>query len=76
MKPMLADRIEFAVEAAAKALHEICRRKPQFHWEQSSEEWRVDLRNFVRPIVEAAIEAADEFVAISIPKPKGPIVPP
>lgn len=65
-------RIEFAIEAAAKTLHDNCRKKRQFGWEQSSEEWRVDLRNFVRPIVEAAIEASDEFMAAAVPKPKPP----
>lgn len=63
-------RTEAAVEAAAKTFHENAREKRQFHWEQSSEEWRRDIRNFVRPMVEAALEAADTYMAACIPKPK------
>ncbi len=62
-------RTEAAIEAAARAFHENAREKRQFHWEQSSEEWRRDIRNLVRPMVEAALEAADTYVAASIPKP-------
>lgn len=61
---------EAAIEAAARAFHENAREKRQFHWEQSSEEWRTDIRNFVRPMVEAALEAADAYMAACIPKPK------
>lgn len=65
-------RTEAAVEAAARAFHENAREKRQFTWEHSSEEWRRDIRNFVRPMVEAALEAADAHVAaIVTPKPKG-----
>lgn len=67
---MTDPRTEAAVEAAARAFHENAREKRQFHWEQSSEEWRRDIRNFVRPIVEAALEAADAHMAAAIPKPK------
>lgn len=67
---MTDPRTEAAVEAAARAFHENAREKRQFHWEQSSEEWRRDIRNFVRPIVEAALEAADTHMAAAIPKPK------
>lgn len=63
------ERTEVAVEAAAKALHETSREKRQFHWEQSSEEWRRDIRNFVRPMVEAALTASDAYLA-AVPKPK------
>ncbi|CAM5769874.1 hypothetical protein [Bosea minatitlanensis] len=63
-------RTEAAIEAAARAFHENAREKRQFHWEQSSEEWRRDIRNFVRPMVEAALEAADAHLAACIPKPK------
>lgn len=66
------ERIEIAVEAAARALHENCREKRQFTWENSSEAWRVELRNFVRPIVEAALEASDEFMAAALRKWKAP----
>ena len=63
-------RLEQAVEAAAHAFHENSRSKRQFHWESSSPEWRRDIRNFVRPMVEAALEAADTYMAAAIPKPK------
>ena len=62
------ERTEIAVEAAAKAFHETCREKRQYTWEQSSEEWRRDLRAFVRPMVEAALVASDAYVAASLPK--------
>jgi hypothetical protein len=69
---MIDPRTEAAVEAAARAFHESARKKPQFHWEQCGEEWRRDIRNFVRPMVEAALVAADAHVAaIVTPKPKG-----
>lgn len=69
---MADPRAKAAVEAAARAFHEIAREKPEFHWEQSGEEWRRDIRNFVRPMVEAALEAADAHVAaIVTPKSKG-----
>ena len=65
-------RLEAAVEAGARAFHEAAREKPQFHWEQCGEAWRRDIRSFVRPMVEAALEAADAHVAaIVTPKPKG-----
>lgn len=61
---MISDeRTEIAVEAAAKAFHETSREKRQFRWEQSSEEWRRDVRAFVRPIVEAALTASDAYMA-------------
>lgn len=59
---MVEARIDLAIEAGAKALHESAREKRQFIWEHSSEEWRRDLRAFVRPIVEAALESSDEFL--------------
>ena len=65
-------RTEAAIEAAARAFHENAREKRQFTWEQSSEEWRRDIRNFVRPMVEAALEAADAHdIAIVSQKAKG-----
>lgn len=65
---MAEARIDLAIEAGAKALHESAREKRQFNWEQSSEEWRRDLRAFVRPIVEAALESSDEFLAAATRK--------
>jgi hypothetical protein len=70
--PMADERTEIAVDAAVKTLRENAREKRQFTWENSSEEWRADLRNFVRPIVEAAPEASDEFLAAAPIKPKPP----
>lgn len=67
---MADTRTDLAVEAGAKALHETARERRQFSWELSSEEWRRDLRAFVRPIVEAALETSDEFLAAAtIKKP-------
>lgn len=60
---MAETRIDLAIEAGAKAMHESAREKRQFTWEQSSEEWRRDLRAFVRPIVEAALDSSDAFLA-------------
>jgi hypothetical protein len=69
---MADQRTQIAVEAAAKALHETAREKRQFTWDASSEEWRIDLRNFVRPVVEAALEASDEYLAAALIKTKTP----
>lgn len=63
-------RTEAAIEAAARAFHENAREKRQFHWEESSEEWRTDIRNFVRPMVEAALEAADAHLAAALKRKK------
>lgn len=54
-------RLEAAVEAAAKALHEKCREKRMLHWETYSDDGRDGMRLFVRPMVEAALEAADAY---------------
>jgi len=70
LRPMTETRTDIAVEAAARAFHETTREKRQYTWEQSSEEWRRDLRAFVRPIVEAALVASDAYVAAALPKPK------
>lgn len=59
---MQDERTRIAVEAAAKALLENAPPR-QFTWEEASEEWRVDLRNAVRPMVEAALAASDAFIA-------------
>lgn len=67
---MAATRIDLAIESGAKALHESAREKRQFTWEQSSEGWRQDLRAFVGPIVEAALETSDEFLAAATRKPR------
>ncbi len=67
------ERTTIAIEAAAKAFHESCREKRQFSWEQSSEEWRRDVRAFVVPIVEAALTASDSYmtaIAAVLPAPK------
>lgn len=72
---MAETRTELAIEAGAKALHENAREKRQFTWEQSSEEWRRDLRAFVRPIVEAALETSDEFMASTVLKKQKPTEP-
>ncbi len=69
---MADTRIDLAVEAGAKALHESAREKRQFTWEESSEEWRRDLRAFVRPIVEAALESSDGFLAAATMKKSPP----
>jgi len=65
---MADTRTELAIEAGTKALHESAREKRQFTWEHSSEEWRRDLRAFVRPIVEAALESSDAFLGAATSK--------
>ncbi|WP_454655108.1 hypothetical protein [Bosea beijingensis] len=65
---MAETRIDLAIEAGAKALHESARERRHFTWEQSSEESRRDLRAFVRPIVEAALESSDEYLAAATSK--------
>ncbi|QEL24361.1 hypothetical protein FQV39_18565 [Bosea sp. F3-2] len=67
------ERTEIAIEAAAKAFHEMNREKRQFLWEQASEEWRGDVRAFVRPLVEAALTASDAYIdaqAAVLPTPR------
>lgn len=64
------ERTELAVEAAARAFHENAREKRQFQWEQSSEEWRLDIRAFVRPMVEAALLASEVFWQPQFPRSK------
>lgn len=54
-----SDRIELAVEAAAKPLHDSVRRQHQLRWELMTEDWRRDLRAYVRPCVLATLEVAD-----------------
>lgn len=56
-------RVSEAVEAAAKALHELVRDPKQFRWDAMTEQWRVEMRAYVRPCVLAALRASDEFVA-------------
>ncbi len=51
-----------AIEAAAKALHESVRDPKQFRWDAMTEQWRVEIRAYVRPCVLAALKASDEFV--------------
>lgn len=54
-------RTAAAVRAAAEALHENAREKHQFTWDTASPAWRAEMRAFVRPIVVAALAAADHF---------------
>ncbi|AOO85113.1 hypothetical protein [Bosea vaviloviae] len=56
-------RVSEAVEAAAKALHDSVRDPKQFRWEAMTEQWRIEMRAYVRPCVLAALRASDEFVA-------------
>jgi ubiquinone biosynthesis protein UbiJ len=56
-------RVSEAVEAAAKALHESVRDQKQFRWDAMTEQWRIEMRAYVRPCVLAALRASDEFVA-------------
>lgn len=53
------DRMEAAVDAAAHAFHDICRERGQLHWGSTSLRWREQMKGFVRPLVVAALEAAD-----------------
>jgi hypothetical protein len=55
------ERFERAVEAAAKALHEQAREPHDWHWDEAPSEWKDNLRDFVRPQVEAALRAADTY---------------
>lgn len=57
-----SDRIELAIEAAAKALHDSVRRQHQLQWELMTEDWRRDLRTYVRPCVLATLKVADASV--------------
>lgn len=50
--------VEAAVAAAARALHESVRGKGQFRWKNASPSWRAEMKAFVRPLVMAALEAA------------------
>lgn len=54
-------RVSEAVEAAAKALHDSVRDPRQFHWDAMTEQWRIEMRAYVRPCVLAALRASDEF---------------
>jgi hypothetical protein len=53
------DRIEAAVEAGAKAFHDAMREKRFLRWETSSEEYRGELRDLVRPAVVAALATVE-----------------
>lgn len=57
-------RTEAAVRAAAKAFHENAREKHQFTWDSATPAWRAEMREFVRPLVVAALAAADHFDAM------------
>ena len=52
-------RIEAAVEAAAQIVHMQMGDKAIFSWERSPDAWRKNLRDIVRPVVEAVIQAVD-----------------
>lgn len=54
-------RLEAAVRAAAQCLHENAREKHQFTWDAASPAWRAEMKAFVRPLVAAALAAADHF---------------
>lgn len=58
-------RLSEAVEAAACALHESIRERHQFRWATMSEQWRVEMRAYVRPAVLAALKSSDEFMSRS-----------
>lgn len=58
-------RVSEAVEAAAQALHESVRERHQFRWETMTEQWRVEMRAYVRPCVLAALKVSDDFAARS-----------
>lgn len=62
-REMLAQeyRLEAAVRAAAQSLHDSAREKRQFTWDAASPAWRAEMRSFVRPLVIAALAAADHF---------------
>lgn len=50
--------IEEAVEAAARTLHDLCRERRHFRWENTTPAWREQMRAFVRPLVTAVLNAA------------------
>lgn len=67
------ERLDIALEAAAKAFHEAGGEKRLIPWDQSGEQWRCDVREIVRPIVEAALTASDAYMAAAaavLPTPK------
>jgi hypothetical protein len=66
---MTEDRLEVAVEAAAKAMHEFCREKHQSKWETCSEYWQQEMRDYLRPSIKAALEAIDMLSAKAGPGP-------
>ena len=71
----MIDRMtEAAVEAAAEALHARYREKRQFTWRTCSERWRAEMRDFVRPSVEAALKAADAYAVALAKTPLHPTV--
>lgn len=57
------DRLQAAIEAGAKALHDKARDKKYLRWESCSEDYKEGLRQVARPIVEAALGASDRFLA-------------
>jgi hypothetical protein len=61
-------RLVLAVEAAAEALHEHVRRPMQPCWKEMSEAWREEMRQYLRPSVEAALKTSDMHVAGQRPR--------
>ncbi|ODT55713.1 MAG: hypothetical protein ABS59_02930 [Methylobacterium sp. SCN 67-24] len=53
------DRLEAAVDAAAHTLHDMSRERWHPRWENVSTGLQEHMKAFVRPLVEAALEAAD-----------------
>ncbi len=50
------ERLEAAVDAGAKAFHDALREKRYLRWETSSDEYRAEIRDLVRPAIVAALE--------------------
>jgi len=55
-------RVAEAVEAGARALHGSLRDPVQYEWGAMSEEWRDEMRSYVRPAIVAALAASDAFL--------------
>lgn len=54
MTEQILSEVEAAVEAAAKAFHDAVREKQYLRWETSSEIYRAEIRELVRPAAVAA----------------------
>lgn len=53
------DRVEAAVTAAARTFHDMIRERWNPRWENVSARLREEMKAFVRPLVTAALKAAD-----------------